>query len=143
MRSEGGVSRALRRRFPAGGGVRVGIGDDAAVRAPTRAGRDWVVTTDWLIEGVHFRRQTHPPRAVGWKALARSLSDLAATAAQPRYALVALAVPSATSAPTGPRWGGAPFPRPPKCRWPPGRGGGAGAAPPPPAAPRVPGTFSL
>ena len=57
MRSEGGVIRALRRRFPAGGGVRVGIGDDAAVLAPARAGRDWVVTTDWLIEGVHFRRR--------------------------------------------------------------------------------------
>ena len=100
MRSEGGVIRALRRRFPAGGGVRVGIGDDAAVLAPTRAGRDWVVTTDWLIEGVHFRRDTHPARAVGWKALARSLSDLAAMAAEPRYALVALAVPPATA----PRW---------------------------------------
>jgi thiamine-monophosphate kinase len=98
MRSEGEIIRRLQRRFPAGGAVRVGIGDDAAVLAGDR--RDWVVTTDWLIEGVHFRRDTHPPRAVGWKALARSLSDLAATAAQPRYALVALAVPSATSA----RW---------------------------------------
>jgi len=99
MRSESEIIRGLQRRFRAGGGVRVGIGDDAAVLAGDRR-RDWVVTTDWLIEGVHFRRQTHPPRAVGWKALARSLSDLAATAAQPRYALVALAVPSATSA----RW---------------------------------------
>jgi len=98
MRSERDLIGRLRRRFPPGGGVRVGIGDDAAVLRGER--RDWVVTTDWLIEGVHFQRATHPARAVGWKALARSLSDLAAMGAQPRYALVALAVPPTTPA----RW---------------------------------------
>lgn len=100
MRSEAEIIRGLRRRFRAGGRVRVGIGDDAAVLAPAPPGRDCVVTTDWLIEGVHFRRDTHPARAVGWKALARSLSDLAAMAAEPRYAIVALAAPPATSS----RW---------------------------------------
>jgi thiamine-monophosphate kinase len=85
----------LRRRFPAGAGVRVGIGDDAAVLRATGA-RDLVVTTDLLIEGQHFLRRAHPPRAVGWKALARSLSDCAAMGAEPRWALVALAFPVST-----------------------------------------------
>lgn len=78
----------------------MGIGDDAAVLGPAPAGRDWVVTTDLMVEGVHFLARSQPARAVGWKALARSLSDIAAMAAQPRYALVALAVPAATPA----RW---------------------------------------
>ncbi|MGH9803648.1 MAG: thiamine-phosphate kinase [Candidatus Acidiferrales bacterium] len=87
----------LRRRFPAGAGVRVGIGDDAAVlRGP--GGSDLVITTDLLIEGQHFLRRLHPPRAVGWKALARSLSDCAAMGARPRWALVALAFPASTPA---------------------------------------------
>jgi len=86
----------LRQRFPRGDAVRVGIGDDAAVlRLP--GGRDLVVTTDLLIEGQHFLREAHPPRAVGWKALARSLSDCAAMGARPRWALVALAFPRATA----------------------------------------------
>lgn len=87
----------LRRRFPAGAGVRVGIGDDAAVLRAS-GGRDLIVTTDLLIEGQHFLRPAHPPRAVGWKALARSLSDCAAMGAQPRWALVALAFPVSTPA---------------------------------------------
>lgn len=87
----------LRRRFPAGAGVHVGIGDDAAVLRAS-GGRDLVVTTDLLIEGQHFLRRAHPPRAVGWKALARSLSDCAAMGARPRWALVALAFPAATPA---------------------------------------------
>lgn len=97
MRTEAEWVRLLGRRFPAGGAVRVGIGDDAAVVAGAR-GRDWVFTTDLMIENVHFRRRWQPPRAVGWKALARSLSDIAAMGAQPRYAGVALAVPAGTPA---------------------------------------------
>ena len=87
----------LRRRFPAGPGVRIGIGDDAAVLRAS-GGRDLVVTTDLLIEGQHFLRRSHLPRAVGWKALARSLSDCAAMGARPRWALVALAFPVSTPA---------------------------------------------
>ncbi|MFQ5723552.1 MAG: thiamine-phosphate kinase [Terriglobia bacterium] len=97
MRTEAEWVRLLGRRFPAGGAVRVGIGDDAAVVAGAR-GRDWVFTTDLMIENIHFRRRWQPPQAVGWKALARSLSDVAAMGAQPRYALVALAVPPGTPA---------------------------------------------
>ncbi|MFQ5778728.1 MAG: thiamine-phosphate kinase [Terriglobia bacterium] len=94
MRSEAEVISYLRRRFPAGGGLRVGIGDDAAVLAG-EGRRDWVVTTDLMVEGDHFLPGI-PAHAVGWKALARSLSDIAAMGARPRYALVALAVPRAT-----------------------------------------------
>lgn len=95
MRSEAEIIRHLQKEFPAGGGVHVGIGDDAAVLAGE--GRsDWVVTTDLLVEGVHFLSEAVPPCAIGWKALARSLSDCAAMGAEPRYALVALAFPPHT-----------------------------------------------
>jgi len=90
--SEWELIRALQRRARPVPGVRVGIGDDAAVLAGT-ARHDWVVTTDLLVENVHFLRQAQPARALGYRALARSLSDIAAMAAVPRYALVALAVP--------------------------------------------------
>lgn len=96
MRSEADWIRRLEQRFRAGGRVRVGIGDDAAVLRGER-GRDWVVTTDLMVEGAHFLGWAQPARAVGWKALARSLSDLAAMGARPRYALVALAVPATTA----------------------------------------------
>jgi thiamine-monophosphate kinase len=97
MRAEAELIRELQRRFPARGGVRVGIGDDAAVLRGDRR-RDWVVTTDLLIEDVHFLRRAQEPAAVGWKALARSLSDVAAVGGRPRYALVALAAPSSLAA---------------------------------------------
>ncbi len=92
MESEWEIIDYLRRRAGRGAGVRVGIGDDAAVLAGEKR-TDWVVTTDLMIEDVHFLRQMQPPRAVGHKALARSLSDIAAMGGVPRYALVALAVP--------------------------------------------------
>lgn len=92
MPGEWEIIEYMRRRAGRGRGVRVGIGDDAAVlEADPR--HDWVVTTDLMIEDVHFLRHAQPPRAVGHKAMARSLSDIAAMAAQPRYALIALALP--------------------------------------------------
>ncbi|MFQ5695670.1 MAG: thiamine-phosphate kinase [Terriglobia bacterium] len=94
MRGEARLIERLRRRFAAGGGLRVGIGDDAAVFSG-EGRRDWVVTADFLVENVHFLPQ-QPARAVGWKALARSLSDTAAMGARPRYALVSLALPART-----------------------------------------------
>src|SRR6266699_1619030 len=75
-----------------GAGLRVGIGDDAAVMRP-RDGFEWVLTTDAFLENVHFLRRTHPPQAVGYKALARATSDLAAMGARPRYFLLSLALP--------------------------------------------------
>jgi thiamine-monophosphate kinase len=73
-------------------GLRVGIGDDAAVLA-LRRGEELVVTTDFSLEDVHFRRGWHPPEAVGHKCLARGLSDVAAMGARPVAAFVSLAVP--------------------------------------------------
>jgi thiamine-monophosphate kinase len=68
-----------------------GIGDDCAVFRP-RSGEDLVFTTDYLIEEVHFRRDTHDAASVGHKALARGLSDIAAMGAEPRFALLSLAL---------------------------------------------------
>jgi len=72
-------------------GVVLGIGDDAAVFRPAD-GEDLVFTTDMLVEGVHFERDSHRPSDVGHKALARGLSDVAAMGAVPRFCLVSLAL---------------------------------------------------
>src|SRR5271169_5870139 len=81
------------RALPArpGTGLRNGVGDDAAV---VRAGRglEWVVSSDALIEGVHFVAETQPAESVGYKALARATSDLGAMGARPRYFLLNLAL---------------------------------------------------
>ncbi|WP_420455462.1 thiamine-phosphate kinase [Rubrivirga sp.] len=76
-----------------------GIGDDAAVYRVGSAGSDGprrvhVVTTDALVEGVHFDRTYVPLRALGWKAIATSVSDVAAMNARPRFATVALGLPN-------------------------------------------------
>jgi thiamine-monophosphate kinase len=73
--------------------VRIGIGDDAAVIAPAR-NMDDVVTTDSLVEGVHFRRDWSTAESIGHKALAVNLSDLAAMGATPRVSLLSLALPA-------------------------------------------------
>ena len=73
-------------------GLRVGIGDDAAVVRP-KEGVEWVLTTDAFLENIHFLLRVHPPEAVGYKALARATSDLAAMGARPVYFLLSLALP--------------------------------------------------
>ena len=73
--------------------VTVAIGDDAAVIEPDR-GALTVVTTDALVEGVHFDRSFSPAADIGHKALAVNLSDLAAMGATPRHALLSLALPA-------------------------------------------------
>ncbi len=70
----------------------LGPGDDAAVIASHR-GRQLVVSCDSCFEKTHFLVDLHPPAAVGYKALARAVSDLAAMGATPRFYLLALALP--------------------------------------------------
>ena len=70
----------------------IGIGDDAAVVAPTRNAHT-VLTTDAQVEGVHFERRFSAPADIGFRALAVNLSDLAAMGAKPRWALLSLIMP--------------------------------------------------
>ena len=89
--------RAVRSRAGRGPGVRVGIGDDCAVLEPTPL-KPLLATTDLLIEDIHFRRAYATPGDIGWKALAVNVSDIASMGGYPRWALVALACPAATTA---------------------------------------------
>jgi thiamine-monophosphate kinase len=73
-------------------GLRLGIGDDCALLAP-RADEELAVTTDLSIAGRHFRLDWHQPEAVGHRALARGLSDLAAMGARPLAAFLSLGLP--------------------------------------------------
>ena len=93
------LGRRVHRAEGRSAGLVLGIGDDCAIFRP-RAGEDLLYTTDMLIEDTHFRRDTHSAGDVGWKTLARGLSDIAAMGGEPRFCLVSLAV-----APwCGPRW---------------------------------------
>jgi thiamine-monophosphate kinase len=85
------IRRQAQRSRKASGLAR-GIGDDAAVFSSTATG-DTLITTDLLIEDIDFRRATIDARALGHKALAVSLSDIAAMGARPRYALLSVGVP--------------------------------------------------
>jgi thiamine-monophosphate kinase len=76
----------------AGHSVALGIGDDAALFRP-KPGHEIVLTCDWFLEGTHFLREKHPPDAVGWKCLARAVSDVAAMGGAPRCFLLSLAMP--------------------------------------------------
>ena len=84
----------IRRRVGRRRSARVvrGIGDDCAVLSvPT--GHEALVTTDFSLEGVHFRREWHPPEAVGHRCLARGLSDIAAMGGEPVAVFLSLALP--------------------------------------------------
>jgi len=70
----------------------IGIGDDCAVVNIPR-GHQALVTTDFSLEGVHFRRAWHPPGSVGRRCLTRGLSDIAAMGGKPQAALLSLALP--------------------------------------------------
>jgi thiamine-monophosphate kinase len=70
----------------------VDIGDDAAVYEPPRNQLE-VITTDALVDGVHVERRFVPPRAIGHRAVAVNLSDLAAMGAAPRLLTLSLALP--------------------------------------------------
>jgi len=80
------------RRSRASPAVLKGIGDDCAVlRLPAR--HDSLVTTDFTLEGIHFRRNWHPPESVGHRCLTRGLSDIAAMGGEPVAAFLSLALP--------------------------------------------------
>ena len=69
----------------------LGLTDDAALWVPA-SHRDYEITKDSLVAGVHFFADD-PPSAIGWKALAVNLSDLAAKGAEPESYLLAIALP--------------------------------------------------
>jgi thiamine-monophosphate kinase len=82
------VARVLSGDAP---GVLVGLGDDAAVVEPGRG--SLVVTTDMLLEGVHFELASIAPTDLGAKAIVVNVSDVAAMGGSPRYAVVSLGLP--------------------------------------------------
>jgi thiamine-monophosphate kinase len=82
----------IRERAHSSGAVIAGIGDDAAVlRIPPA--HQALITTDFSLEGIHFRREWHLPEVIGHRALARGLSDIAAMGGQPIAAFLSLALP--------------------------------------------------
>lgn len=94
MPKESEIIQRIRRALPSRAlrGLLVGIGDDAAVlQLPKR--KQWVLTCDAFAENVHFLAHVHRPEIVGYKSLARAVSDLAAMGATPRYFLLTLALP--------------------------------------------------
>ena len=73
-------------------GIAAGIGDDCAI-LQIPAGHQTLVTTDFSLEGIHFRREWHPPEVVGHRCLTRGLSDIAAMGGIPVAAFLSLALP--------------------------------------------------
>ncbi len=70
----------------------LGMGDDAAILAPPSAGHEILITTDLLVEGTHFKLEWSSPYQAGWKAMAASVSDIAAMGGRPTYAVVSIGV---------------------------------------------------
>jgi thiamine-monophosphate kinase len=98
MTSEGQLIERVQKKFRASrGGLRVGIGDDAAVLRLGTGRAELVVTTDAFLENVHFCRKSHPPEAAGYKALARAASDIAAMGARCRCFFLTLGLPESCS----------------------------------------------
>jgi thiamine-monophosphate kinase len=86
------IERIRRAAAKSGQRASLGIGDDSAVLRLPR-GHEALVTTDFSLENVHFRREWHPPDSVGHRCLARGISDLAAMGGIPRAAFLSLALP--------------------------------------------------
>jgi thiamine-monophosphate kinase len=105
LRSEAGIIERIWAKLPTGDDedrrrwLEIGVGDDAAVLRGAPVGlanygrtADWALSTDAFLEGSHFLTGIHPPGTVGYKALARATSDLAAMGAEPRFFLLNLAL---------------------------------------------------
>ena len=86
------VSSSRRGKRSPLGTILTGIGDDCAV-LNLATGQDLLVTTDFSLEGIHFRRDWHPPDSVGHRCLARGLSDIAAMGGTPLAVFLSLALP--------------------------------------------------
>jgi thiamine-monophosphate kinase len=86
------IRERVRRRAA---GLLTGVGDDCAV-LEAHSGASLLVTTDLLVEDVHFRRRWAEPADIGAKALAVNVSDIAAMGGIPRWALVGLGCPKGT-----------------------------------------------
>ena len=82
--------------MPTGRPVIAGIGDDSAV-LPASEGRLQLVTTDMLVENVHFRLDFAKPFQIGWRSLAVNVSDIAAMGGEPTYAFVSIGLPLETT----------------------------------------------
>ena len=74
------------------GSAGIGIGDDCAV-VPIPRGHEALVTTDFSLENIHFKRAWHPPESVGHRCLTRGLSDIAAMGGEPLAVFLSLALP--------------------------------------------------
>ena len=95
------IRRSALRRRPT---VPLGIGDDCAILRPP-ASHEILVTTDFTLEGRHFRRDTHPPESVGHRSIARGISDIAAMGGTPLAAFLSLALPAdLLASPAGQTW---------------------------------------
>jgi len=95
MPGESEIIAKIRARTHPSGRVIVGVGDDAAILEP-RQNRDLVACCDLSIEGVHFRLEWATPRMIGRKALAVTLSDVAAMGGAANFALVSVALAAGT-----------------------------------------------
>src|SRR5712671_8220299 len=101
--NEDSILRNISDRFPsslwkAGQSIALEIGDDASLFR-SKPGHETILTCDWFLEGIHFLREKHPPDAVGWKCLARAVSDVAAMGGMPRCFLLSLALPKSRTGP--------------------------------------------
>jgi len=86
------IEEIRRRAGKPSGAVRLGIGDDCAILKSPK-GSDLLITTDFSLEGRHFRRDWHSARSIGHRTLARGLSDLAAMGGRPITAFLSVALP--------------------------------------------------